>query len=340
MKKILKKVAVGFGVLILVLLLGLAGLYLAASGDYTLPKTVADDPKLPHITLDGVTFHAQAFGHPSAPVIIVVHGGPGNDYRYLLDAKALADQFRVVFYDQRGTGLSPSVPLEQLTLKNMLEDLNSIISHYSGNKPVRILGHSWGAMLASGYVGMYPDKVSHVILAEPGMLTKEAVNAYLKKFKMNFGFDAITALGWLWLQSRHVESDDEYAKDDYFFTNLVSLDEEGGPIADYYCTGKPPKGVFKTWRYNFASSRQIQGEAAGDPENIQLDLVKGVEKYKGKCLFMVGSCNTMIGEKFQRQFHTKYFPNADFAIIEGAGHLMYGEKPDQSIAVSRRFFSE
>ncbi len=62
-------------------------------------KTVEQDPSIPHVTIDGVTFHAEAFGSPENPVVIVVHGGPGNDYRSMLSLQALADEYYVVFYD-------------------------------------------------------------------------------------------------------------------------------------------------------------------------------------------------------------------------------------------------
>jgi pimeloyl-ACP methyl ester carboxylesterase len=44
----------------------------------------------------------------------------GADYRYLLPLKALADDYRVVFYDQRGTGLSPRVPADSITLDSFV----------------------------------------------------------------------------------------------------------------------------------------------------------------------------------------------------------------------------
>src|SRR5580765_7283461 len=72
-----------------------------------IPKTVAEDPSLPAIDLAGTRFHAEAFGDANAPVLLVLHGGPGSDYRNLLPLQALADDgYRVVFWDQRGAGLS------------------------------------------------------------------------------------------------------------------------------------------------------------------------------------------------------------------------------------------
>ena len=106
--------------IVLGLVLGLAALfalfYLLTWGDYPVPETVADDPSLPHITIDGVTYHAETFGDPSNPVVITIHGGPGGDYRSILSLKALSDDYFVVFFDQRGAGLSPRVDPDEITL--------------------------------------------------------------------------------------------------------------------------------------------------------------------------------------------------------------------------------
>ncbi|MEZ4615989.1 MAG: hypothetical protein R2867_10875 [Caldilineaceae bacterium] len=70
------------GILVGVLLLIIGGLFIATAGDHSVPDTVATDPTLPHVTIDGVTFHAETFGDPQNPTVVVVHGGPGGDYGY------------------------------------------------------------------------------------------------------------------------------------------------------------------------------------------------------------------------------------------------------------------
>src|SRR4051794_23954393 len=95
------------------ILLALSGCMCASDPGNLVPKTVAEDPSLPAVDLNGTRFHAEAFGDPDAPVIMVLHGGPGQDYRNSLPLKALADDgLRVVFWDQRGTGLSARVDPE------------------------------------------------------------------------------------------------------------------------------------------------------------------------------------------------------------------------------------
>jgi len=60
-----------------------------------LPRTAQHDATVPTIALRGYRFHAQTFGQAGKPVLIVLHGGPGADYRYLLGLQALADDHQV-----------------------------------------------------------------------------------------------------------------------------------------------------------------------------------------------------------------------------------------------------
>src|SRR6478609_1687400 len=71
------------------------------------PKTVTEDASIPAIDINNTRLHAETFGNPVDPMVVMLHGGPGADYRSMLNAKALAnDGYFVIFYDQRGSGLS------------------------------------------------------------------------------------------------------------------------------------------------------------------------------------------------------------------------------------------
>lgn len=65
----------------------------------TFSETVDLDESLPSITLNGYKFHAETMGSADDPVIIVLHGGPGGDYRNLLPVAPLSDEYYLVFYD-------------------------------------------------------------------------------------------------------------------------------------------------------------------------------------------------------------------------------------------------
>src|SRR5688572_29141984 len=100
----------------LLLSLAVSGCVCADDPGNLVPKTVVDDPTLPAIAINGTRLHSEAFGEPTDPIIVVLHGGPGSDYRGLLPLRALAeDGYRVVFWDQRGAGLSQRHAPETIT---------------------------------------------------------------------------------------------------------------------------------------------------------------------------------------------------------------------------------
>lgn len=301
--------------------------------DYHVPKTVSDDPSIPHITIDGVTFHAQTFGNPQNPVVIVVHGGPGWDYKSLLPLKALSDEFYVVFYDQRGSGLSPRVEQEVLTLQSYFQDLDAIINYYAGDRKVNLIGHSWGAMLVSGYIGKHPEKVSHVVLAEPGFLTtemvKEAGISFGPKLDLSFLFFASK----VWFQSLHIKSPDEHAASDYF---LGQVAPQANP--EYYCNGVVPEMGVELWRASSVSMQNVMQLIMNSDGNVDVDLIKGVDKFTDKILFIATSCNMKIGAVHQKK-QMELFPNTELAVIKESGHMMFGEKPAESIKIVREYLS-
>lgn len=330
MIKLLKILAVFIGITGAILLL----MFALTSGNYSVPITVSDDPTIPHVTINDATFHTQTFGDPSNPVVIVVHGGPGWDYKSLLPLKELSDDFYVVFYDQRGTGLSPRVDQKELSLESYLRDLNSIIDYYAGEEKVNLIGHSWGAMLVSAYIGKYQNKVSHAVLAEPGFLTTEMV----KEAGINFGpkldLKFLFFASKIWFQSLHVKSSDSHASSDYFL-GLVA--PQANP--EYYCNGVVPEAGVEHWRAGAVSMQNVSQLVTDSERNIDVNLVEGVENFPNKILFIASECNTKIGANYQKK-QMAFFSNTELAIINGSGHMMFGEQAEESVRIVREYLME
>lgn len=78
------KLAITLGKIILAVAAALVALaiaaYLLTLPDHAVPQTVAQAPSIPHITLNGATFHAEPFGQADNPVVIAIHGGPGREF--------------------------------------------------------------------------------------------------------------------------------------------------------------------------------------------------------------------------------------------------------------------
>jgi len=314
-------------------------MYLLSSGDYSVPNTVEHDNSIPHIDIDGVVFHAETFGNDTNQTVIVIHGGPGNDYRYLLPLKDLADEYFLVFYDQRGTGLSPRVGEEEHSLEISLKDLADIVDYYSPDKQVYLIGHSWGAMLASGYMAQYPGRVSKAVLAEPGMLTSEKAAEYLEAFKIKMNWKGLKALIRILFESFHMRNVDKQARIDYVFGEMGTLDMEGNPMLKYFCDEDFENAYLPYWRLSGLASQTIRKKGMDENGNMIIDLVSGIENYSNKVLFIAGECSQIIGEAFQED-HMKYFPLAEMVVIKDAGHTMFGEKTGESLEIIKTYFTE
>lgn len=339
MKKIFRVIGKVLLGLLLVLIVFSVSMYFTTGGDYSVPKTVADDPSIPHIEIDNVVFHAETFGVDTNETVIIIHGGPGNDYKYLLPLKALSKNYFVVFYDQRGTGLSPRIEAEEQSLENALKDLANIIDYYSPDRKVNIIGHSWGAMLASGYIAKNPDRARKVVLAEPGMLTTEKGKEYFQKFKVDLSWPVVKAMCIIAFESLHLKNTDQQARLDYIFGKIGGLNIEGNPMRKYFCDENINNGYLPYWRLSAVAAQSILKKGMDDEGHLQIDLVTGLENYTQKVLFIVGACNEIIGEDFQ-EGHIKHFPNAEMIVIEDAGHSMLGEKTTECLEIIEHYFEE
>lgn len=109
--------------------------------------------------------------------IIVLHGGPGNDFNYLV--KAVRPHIKInrfVLFDQRGSLLSPvaDAEIKNLTLKTLVDDLETLRQTLGEDKIV-LFGHSFGTLLALSYYQAYPQHVGGLILSAsvPPFTSKE-----------------------------------------------------------------------------------------------------------------------------------------------------------------------
>ena len=107
------------------------------------------------------------------PTIIFLHGGPGFQDYLKPFFEELNNDFKCIFYDQvRG----PEIKIE-----NMLFQLDEIINSLSGK--IILLGHSWGAVLATEYAGRNQSKLSGLVIMSTGLSDKHWKDEYCKELK-------------------------------------------------------------------------------------------------------------------------------------------------------------
>ena len=326
MKRVLKWIVAICACIVLAITAGFMG----TRGDYPVARLVADDPSLPTETVAGVQLHLKVIDGPvGTQTIIVLHGGPGGDFRSLQALDALADQYRLVFYDQRGAGLSERVPAEILTLDGHLDELEAVIDLVSPDKAPILIGHSWGAILATAYLGQNPDKVQAAILIEPGYLDQNGHAAwqtesqrYLSGF--NYWREAILT----GFRAQHVDGPDDAAQHDFLIGHMVGVFADH-PENPYHCG----EGyTAPSWRFG-----GLDSDAWDQSEKAELEqLSANAAIFEGPVLLMAGACNDWIGAPLQ-QAHLGFFDAAGLSIIPDAGHDVIWDNPNASLSVIRRF---
>lgn len=98
------------------------------------------------------------------PRIVFLHGGWGGEHGDLLRGfLPLADAYRLVFYDQRGSLRSPCDSLPTVT--DHVEDLERLRVAL-GDEALILVGHSMGGYLGMAYAAAYPDRVRGLVLLD------------------------------------------------------------------------------------------------------------------------------------------------------------------------------
>jgi proline iminopeptidase len=107
---------------------------------------------------------------PGTP-LVVLHGGPGTPSYYLASLGGLGADRPVIFYDQLGAGRSDqSTDTTLWRIERFMAELDSLRAHLD-LREIHLLGHSWGAMLATDYILAKPKGVRSLILASPVIST-------------------------------------------------------------------------------------------------------------------------------------------------------------------------
>ena len=292
------------------------------------PLTVTDDPLLPSISVNNTLLHSETFGNPSDSIIIAIHGGPGADYRSILNCQQLAnDGYYVIFYDQRGSGLSQRHDADIYNTQLYIDDLNAVIEYYKQTESQKVIlfGHSWGAMMAAGYVDQHPEKIRGVILVEPGGFTWDDTEEYMgRAFQLNLFGEQTNDYVYL---DQFITSD-EHNTLDYKMALSSSAD-----FADGNITGNA--GPIPIWRFGAICNIASQEYVLDNP----FDFTENLGSYTTKVLFAYSELNEAYGKSHAEKVY-EAFPNVELVEVLGAGHEAIYFGWDNLYPMAQNYLSE
>lgn len=116
-----------------------------------------------YVTVNGARLWVVTVGK-GAPLIFV-SGGPGGAHVGLRRFDSLAKDNMLIYYDAFGRGKSDTAQkVEEYSLERDIEDLEGLRKALKLDK-INLLGHSYGGVVVQGYALKYPDRISHLVLA-------------------------------------------------------------------------------------------------------------------------------------------------------------------------------
>src|SRR5262245_7624149 len=105
-----------------------------------------------------LAYDLQGSGEP----LVMIHGAQGDQSMFAGIIPSFSDQFRVLTFDQRGSGLSEK-PDMAYSMAMFADDTAALMDHV-GFASAHILGVSMGGMIAQEFVLRHPHKTRSLVL--------------------------------------------------------------------------------------------------------------------------------------------------------------------------------
>ncbi|NPT42776.1 alpha/beta fold hydrolase [Paraburkholderia sp. 1N] len=271
------------------------------------------------INANGIELHYLEAGHGSDTPVVLLHGYAESSHMWLPLIQQLDDRRVVIAPDLPGAGAS-SMPETGYDKKTMAQDIHAMV-HALGYRKVKLVGHDIGLMVAYAYAAQYPDEVESITLMDaflPGVGDWQKV--WLLRDKWHYNFYGETPL-------KLVEGR-ERIYFEHFWNDFAADPKHSMPEADrelYAATYAQPGRMRAGFEYfrAFPQDAQDFAEFAKTPLTMPMLVLTG-EKASGT--FLINQA---------RLIDT----NVQGIIIQGSGHWLMEEAPEQTIPAIVQFIN-
>ena len=121
---------------------------------------------------DRHTLYYEQCGNPDGKPVVLLHGGPGAGCSPKMRRFHDPRQYRIVLFDQRGSGRStPHADLVDNTTWDLVADIERLRTTL-GIARWQVFGGSWGSTLALAYAQAHPGLVTELVLRGIFMLRR------------------------------------------------------------------------------------------------------------------------------------------------------------------------
>lgn len=255
--------------------------------------------------------------------VVLINGGPGGNHHGFHPHFSRARQFaKIIYYDQRGCGLSDYEPGRGYTLDQAVDDLEQLRKGLGVDSWI-VLGWSYGGLVAQCYAIKYPERLRGLVLV-----------------------CASTGLYGPWETPRQQEfiSPEEQKK-------IQELWRAADLSTAQFMFNKALNGDWKRQSYYRPTREEMARDALygwvndkSFPDTIdrslkEVDLQGLFTRCPIPTLILEGQWDMTWGADKPRKLHENH-PNARLVVFEESAHRPFGEEPVRFFAELSRFLRE
>ena len=255
---------------------------------------------MPTAPINDIQVYFEDTGGSGLPVVFL-HGAGGNHESWFQQVPEFSKRYRCITIDHRGFGQSPDVP-NGPSGDAFVSDMEALVAHL-GLGQMAIVCQSMGGRTGLGYTLAHPEVVKALVLADTtGGVTDEEMEKVRAELvpPVQDRTDLLSRALGVPFQQQ--------------FPEKAKLYQE--------ISAKNPPGGFQAGR-SYANTPQV-GQLAG---------------LKVPTLLLVGEVDVLAPPPVMELMHQR-MPGSRLAVVPGAGHSVYFEKPEEFNRIVLDFLAE
>jgi len=270
------------------------------------------------VQANGLRFRTMVDGPASGDLAILLHGFPegAESWSKQVDALAKAGVLAVA-PDMRGYGLSDAPGrVEDYTISHLVEDVAGIVKAF-GRDSAHVAGHDWGAIVAWFFAGRHPEmtrSLTALSVGHPAAVVAAARDDDQKARSRYIGLFLMEG------KAEDVLADDDYRR-----------------LRGMYSIGPNPEAVPRAVVEHFVHSMSRPGRLTAGLNYYRANLSPGRGwsalaqdiNVTAPTLLIWGDQDPALGRLQAESTAQHMTANYRLEVLEGAGHWLQFERPDE-----------
>ena len=254
-------------------------------------------------------------------LIVLLHGFGASTFSWRTVTAELAEFGHVIAYDRPGFGNTPLVErskhADPYSLSGQVELLKRLVETYANNRPVVLIGHSAGALVATEFALRYSEALTCLVLESPAIWRKPQIAGWLGRALRAKRFENRAQR----LLEGFSKSGMKILRDSFF--NPEKLSQE--VIDGYTAPMNNPDWKLALWRFMTASQ---SNEVRGNLWRIEMPV-----------MVITGDHDKIVRVEDTFKVAERILCHSIY-LVPNTGHLAHEEDPDDFLRVVTRFIKK